>query len=68
MNAKIVCWELTIKQSTLLLSSFIKGDKNLDVLMDLLTIIDWNIPNVEPHVLGNHCYSKIFYSCTVFNK
>jgi len=36
--------------------------------MDLLTIIDWNIPNVEPHVLGNHCYSKIFYSCTVFNK
>jgi hypothetical protein len=48
----------TISQSTLLYSPFIQGDKTLDLLIKSLANIDWDIPNVESLVSGNHWYSK----------
>jgi hypothetical protein len=48
----------TIKQSTLLYSPFIKGDKTLDILINSLSDIGWAIPSVEALVSGNHWYRK----------
>jgi hypothetical protein len=47
-----------IKQSTLLYSPFIKGEKTLDVLIDSLSDMGWPISNVEALVSGNHWYSQ----------
>ncbi len=47
-----------IEQSTLIYSPFIEGENRVDVLLESLSEVGWNISSVKPIFSGNHYYTK----------
>ncbi|PKH88094.1 hypothetical protein [Colwellia sp. Bg11-28] len=47
-----------VQQSTLLYSPFVKGEDNLNILIDSLENLGWRLPIVKPLFAGNHYYTK----------
>lgn len=47
-----------IQQSTLLYSPFVEGENSLNILIESLATIGWDMPNVQPIFAGNHYYTK----------
>ncbi|MCP4991670.1 MAG: hypothetical protein GY928_38100 [Colwellia sp.] len=47
-----------IEQSTLIYSPFIEGENRVDILLESLSEVGWNISSVKPIFSGNHYYTK----------